>query len=59
MKKTYGGLNEKYKLFEDGIQPCDVIQGGIGDCYFLTCLSCMAEEPNRIKKMFHDKFRNK
>jgi hypothetical protein len=30
----------------------DVIQGELGDCYFLSALSALAENPERIKKLF-------
>ena len=30
----------------------DVVQGGIGDCYFLSVLSSFAENPKRIKSLF-------
>lgn len=29
----------------------DVVQGELGDCYFLSALSAIAESPHRIKKM--------
>lgn len=29
----------------------DVIQGSLGDCYFLSVLSALAENPSRIKKL--------
>lgn len=30
----------------------DVLQGELGDCYLLSALSSLAENPNRIKKLF-------
>lgn len=30
------------------------MQGLLGDCYFLSCLSVLAEKPERIKKLFVD-----
>ena len=30
----------------------DVIQGELGDCYFLSALSALAENPERIKRLF-------
>ena len=32
--------------------PNDILQGQLGDCYFLASLSAIAEYPNRIKKIF-------
>jgi calpain-15 len=42
-------------LFEKGIEPNDIRQGALGDCYFLSSLSVIAEEGRRIEKLFHDK----
>mmetsp|Transcript_15663 Transcript_15663/g.24004 ORF Transcript_15663/g.24004 Transcript_15663/m.24004 type:complete len:226 (+) Transcript_15663:21-698(+) len=41
-------------IFADGITPNDINQGGLGDCYFLSTLSVIAEFPERIKKLFLD-----
>ena len=40
-----------YKLF-DTIDPNDIKQGNCGDCYFLSSISSLAEEPSRIKRIF-------
>lgn len=37
---------------------CDVIQGQLGDCYFLCALSVLAEFPERIKRLFVTKHPN-
>jgi len=34
------------------IKPADIRQGHCGDCYFLSCLSSIAEYPERIKNIF-------
>ena len=36
-------------VFVDDPTPDDVKQGGLGDCYFLSTLSCIAEVSNRIR----------
>lgn len=42
-------------LFTDGINPDDVKQGQVGDCYFLATLAAIAnEQPNYIQDMFID-----
>ncbi|CAD8113581.1 unnamed protein product [Paramecium sonneborni] len=39
------------KLF-DSIDPMDIKQGELGDCYFLSSLSALAEIPQQIQKLF-------
>lgn len=39
------------KNTDDGLCQ-DVIQGELGDCYFLSAISALAENPDRIKKLF-------
>lgn len=34
------------------IEPADIKQGGLGDCYFLSVLACTAENGWRVKKLF-------
>jgi len=43
---------EGWTLFGHGISPHDVVQGALGDCYWLSSLSCLAEDPQRVKKLF-------
>ncbi len=38
---------ERLKLFEDGIDIRDVAQGGLGDCWLISALCCMAENPGQ------------
>ena len=46
----------KLALFEGGIEEGDILQGCmLGNCYFLATLASLAEKPNRIKNMFHEK----
>ena len=40
-----GDLN----VFEGDVTPSDIKQGELGDCYFLSSLSVIAEKPDRIK----------
>ena len=45
-------LFEDPQIFTDGIHPNDIKQGSLGDCYFLSCLASMAENPQRIQDRF-------
>jgi len=49
---------ENYNLFVGKIEPNDIKQGALGDCYFLSVLSSLAEWPDRIRKIFVDKEKN-
>jgi calpain-15 len=42
---------EEFSVFH-GIEPNDIKQGNLGNCYFLSALSSMAEFPQRIKDIF-------
>ena len=50
--EVYGERN--YCVFAR-VEAEDVTQGSLGNCYFLACLSALAENPHRIKQMFHTK----
>ena len=36
----------------DGINPLDVRQGAVGDCWFMVAASALAERPKRLEKIF-------
>jgi len=40
------------EIFKDQVVPADIIQGKLNDSYFLSVLSAIAENPERIKAMF-------
>jgi len=42
-----------YHVFND-IEPCDILQGSLGDCWFLCALGSMAEFPELIEELFVD-----
>jgi hypothetical protein len=35
----------------DGIDPGDIMQGALGNCYYLCSLAAIAEYPDRIRKI--------
>jgi len=39
-------------LYTDGIEPTDIYQQDLGDCYYLASVSAVAEHPDRIKRLF-------
>lgn len=45
-------MAEKPMLFVDGVEPGDVIQGGLGDCWFLGPLSVIADKSALLMKIF-------
>jgi len=46
-------LNNDIQVF-DGVDACDIKQGGLGDCYLLSAMSVLAHSrPELIKKIFH------
>jgi hypothetical protein len=49
---------DKILLFEN-IDPRDIKQGLLGNCYFLATLSALAEFPDRVRKLFNNQTSNK
>lgn len=54
--EVYGHGN--YHVYKE-IDVNDIKQGNCGDCYYLSCLSSIAEYPERIKKIFINEEVNK
>jgi calpain-15 len=50
--KRMSELSDEPCIFKDGVQPGDIKQGGLGDCYYLCTLASMAEEESRIMDRF-------
>ena len=49
------GEHNRVLLFEDKIEPNDIKQGGVGDCYFVSALAAISEFPNLIYQIFRTK----
>ena len=41
-----------YAIFEGKIEPKDIKQGKLGDCYLLSALAAISEYPFIIKRIF-------
>lgn len=50
--KRLSNIVKSSVLFDGNIQPQDAIQGLLGDCYFLSAISALAERESRIKAIF-------
>jgi len=46
--------NANMVVFDDNIRACDIQQGALGNCYYLSALAVIAHtKPHLIKQLFH------
>lgn len=53
MRVTDVYKGQKLSIYHS-IDPNDIKQGELGNCYFLSALSSLAEKPDRILRLFED-----
>jgi len=56
--KDYYGKETNFTLFHT-VEPTDITQGTLGDCYYMAALSSLAEEQNRIVDLFRARKKNR
>ena len=51
-RELLGTSTARLKLFEDDVDPRDVGQGAVGDCWLLAAFAAAAEHPGLIQRLF-------
>ena len=47
-------MKERYSVW-DSVEPDDIRQGALGNCWFLCAISSLAEFPDLVKNIFYIK----
>ena len=50
---------QNYKVFKEGCSADDILQGSIGDCYFLSAIGSLCKFPKLIERLFYIKEKTK
>ena len=51
--------SQNYKVFEEGCSADDILQGSIGDRYFLSTIGSLCRFPKLIERLFYTKSKKK
>ena len=51
--------SDNFQVFEDKIEADDIMQGSLGDCYFLSAIGSLCKFTNLIEKLFYFKEKSK